>query len=172
MIEVTRIRKGDGKIKAFCDIEFDKKFAVKGFRVVENKDGGYFVGLPSKKGTDGVNYAMFLPRDEFKTELEKIILDAVLDYKPDTRKIDVLAVDVAKQLHAGVERIMNKKVSQYKDGKVRAISIMNYKFITQNPEKDTRYGKMAQKGHDITWAIRNDSEWIGKVINGTYTSLV
>ncbi len=55
--KVTRLHRfdGDGATKAICDVAISDEFLVKGFRVVEGKEG-LFVGLPQEKGKDGKWY--------------------------------------------------------------------------------------------------------------------
>lgn len=38
-------------------------------------------------------------------------------------------------------------------------------LVEQNPQKETRWAKMARKGHKVAWAIRGD-EYLARVIDG------
>ena len=76
--KVSRLHKlnGDGPTKAFCDICISDEFLVKGFRVVEGKEG-LFVGLPSDPGKDGKWYdKVMLLTDEVREELKTVVLSA------------------------------------------------------------------------------------------------
>ena len=60
--KVTRLHKfeGDGPTKAFCDVSICDEFLVKGFRIVEGKNG-LFVGLPREASKNGKWYDNALP---------------------------------------------------------------------------------------------------------------
>ena len=53
-VEVLRLHRlgTDSSLKAFADLSFAGVFIVKGFRIVEGKNG-LFVGMPREKGKDG-----------------------------------------------------------------------------------------------------------------------
>ncbi|MFH1995529.1 MAG: SpoVG family protein [Candidatus Omnitrophota bacterium] len=77
-IDVVRLNKlnGDGKTKAFCDISLNDTFIVKGFKVVEGKNG-VFVSMPNRLDKDGKWYMTFIPlKKEAKDELGRIVLEA------------------------------------------------------------------------------------------------
>ena len=63
-----------GKIKAFFDLELDNGFVIKGFKLIEGKDG-LFVGNPSQKNAQGTYDQMcFIPKD-VNDNIKKIALD-------------------------------------------------------------------------------------------------
>lgn len=75
---VSRMHKldGTGVIKAFCDLTILDSLDVKGFKVVEGKEG-LFVGMPSATGKDGKWYPTINPlKREVKDEIEKLVLEA------------------------------------------------------------------------------------------------
>ncbi|MFH1478860.1 MAG: septation protein SpoVG family protein [Candidatus Omnitrophota bacterium] len=77
-VEVRRIHKldGDSKLKAFLDVEFAGVFVVKGFKVVEGKNG-IFVDMPKELGRDGKWYPRaYAVTKEFKDLLNEIVLEA------------------------------------------------------------------------------------------------
>lgn len=77
-IEVCRLYRteSEGPIKAFCDVQFDDDYIVKGFKIVEGKDG-LFVGMPSELGKHGRWYSTFMPLDDsVKSKLEDAIIEA------------------------------------------------------------------------------------------------
>lgn len=77
-MEVVRLNKLDGesRTKAFCDISLGDAFIVKGFRVVEGKEG-LFVSMPREPGKDGKWYTRFVPlKNEVRDELSRIVLEA------------------------------------------------------------------------------------------------
>ncbi len=49
--------------------------------------------------------------------------------------------------------------------KLKNVKIDDYVFMEQNPDKDSNYAKMAQKGHEIIW-IFQDWEYVGRIIDG------
>lgn len=69
---------GDGKMKAFADVEFEG-LIVKGFRVVQGKKG-LFVGLPQQLGKDGQWYNVLQTKTkELQNEISEIVLKAYSD---------------------------------------------------------------------------------------------
>ncbi len=77
-IEVVRLHRleNGGPIKAFCDIQFNNEYIVKGFKLVEGKDGT-FVGMPSEIGKNGKWYSTFVAlSDEVKSRLEEKVVSA------------------------------------------------------------------------------------------------
>ncbi|MBL7068504.1 MAG: septation protein SpoVG family protein [Candidatus Omnitrophica bacterium] len=77
-IEVVRLHRfeNDGPIKAFCDIQFDDDYIIKGFRVVEGKEG-LFVGMPTEVGKNGKWYSTFQPlTDDVKNRLQDTVIRA------------------------------------------------------------------------------------------------
>lgn len=60
--KVVRLRRfdNDGATKAICDISISDEFLVKGFRIIEGKNG-LFVGVPREKGKDGKWYNSVFP---------------------------------------------------------------------------------------------------------------
>ena len=79
--EVVGIHKlsGEGKTKAFCDVSVCGALLIKGFRVVEGKNG-LFLGLPRRQGKDGQWYeTASLLNDEAKGLLNELVLEAYRD---------------------------------------------------------------------------------------------
>lgn len=77
-IEVVRLYRfeGEGPVKAFCDIQFDEDYVVKGFRIVEGEKG-LFLGMPSNIGKNSRWYNIFLPlSDEVKSRLAEVAITA------------------------------------------------------------------------------------------------
>jgi len=174
-IEVNRIAQGTGKIVAFCDvrIEIDKDlfFVEKGFRVVKSADG-HFMGLPSDKRADMKNYATFLPSDALKADIEKVVFKSVLNYKPiEAEKLEEVSLDIHDKLHSGDEKILGKNVIFYRGGDVRAVEVMGYKYLTQNPNKRNKWANMAKEGHKVTWMKKGDKEWIARIVDGVFEKL-
>jgi stage V sporulation protein G len=69
----------DSSMRAYADVTFNELILIKGFRILASKNGGLFVGFPSKKGKDGKFYEMI----EFKSaDLKSSLRTAILeDYK-------------------------------------------------------------------------------------------
>jgi len=75
--EVTRIYtlENDGPTKAFCDLTIDGQITVKGFRVVEGRNG-LFAGYP-REGKDGKWFLQAFPvTDDAKEKLNEAVLKA------------------------------------------------------------------------------------------------
>jgi len=76
-IKVARMHRldGNGMTKAFCDVLAGGQLMIRGFRVVESRNG-YFVGYPQEL-TDGKWYLTAHPvDDDTKDTLEREILKA------------------------------------------------------------------------------------------------
>lgn len=79
-IEVVNLRRFDnGKLKAFADVLFNESYVVKGFRIVEGKNG-LFVGFPQENGKNGKWYSTFQAINEgARDRLSEIVLASYLD---------------------------------------------------------------------------------------------
>jgi len=76
--KVTRIHKFDGEraTKAICDISIGDEFLIKGFRVVEGKNG-LFASMPRESGKDGKWYDSAFPlTSETREALNAAVLSA------------------------------------------------------------------------------------------------
>lgn len=76
--KVTRLYKfdGNGKTKAICDVSIGEQFLVKGFRVVEGKNG-LFVSMPAQPGKNGKWYDNAFPlTSEGRQFLNQTVLSA------------------------------------------------------------------------------------------------
>lgn len=170
-----------GKIKAFVDITLDKTI-VKGFRVVEGKDGD-FVGLPSIKGKDGVWYPNFKPGPELGDSINAVIMKAFGDLNPQQNlplkeetptDVKVLALAAERSLYSDAVLFFGSTVRYFAGNKVKAYDCMGYRFMKQNPEKiNQRTGKLsewAQKvkdGHKVTWVCSSGS-YVARVLDGKF----
>ena len=77
-VEVVDIRKinGDGNLRAFADVKFGGNLVVKGFSVVQGRNG-IFVSMPKKAGKDGRWFEILTPTDEgLKHEIQDKVLEA------------------------------------------------------------------------------------------------
>lgn len=76
--KVTRFYKfnGEGVTKAICDVVIADEFLVKGFRVIEGKNG-LFVGVPREQSKDGKWYDRAFPLTASSRDiLNKAVLSA------------------------------------------------------------------------------------------------
>lgn len=77
-IEVVDIRKitGDSSLKAFADVRLGGAVVVKGFSVIDGKNGT-FVSMPKKQGKNGNWFEILTPvTDDFRRELEDRVMEA------------------------------------------------------------------------------------------------
>jgi len=77
-IEVVRLHRfeNDGPVKAFCDIQFGDDYIVKGFKLVEGKEG-FFISMPAEVGKNGKWYNTFQPlTDGVKNRLQDTVIKA------------------------------------------------------------------------------------------------
>ncbi|MCK4792639.1 MAG: septation protein SpoVG family protein [Desulfobacteraceae bacterium] len=77
MVEVSRIyRVDDPTLKAFADVAFGQVL-VKSVRLIKNRDGEYFVKMPSQQAKNGKWYDTVMLLDEaLKDELLETITEA------------------------------------------------------------------------------------------------
>lgn len=83
VVKVERIHclEGDGPTKAFCDLLILDSFLVKGFRIVQGKEG-LFVSMPREQGRDEKWYETFYPvSNEMRKGLQELILDSYNEQK-------------------------------------------------------------------------------------------
>ena len=72
---ITRMAKGDwGKVKAFFDVKVSG-ITIKGFKLVEAREEGFFVGNPNYKGNDGEYHDSVFVESEDRKELLKLAED-------------------------------------------------------------------------------------------------
>lgn len=77
-LEVSRLYRYDngGPIKAYCDVQLDDDCIIKGFKVVEGKEG-MFVGMPSEPSKNGRWFPTFMAlNDDFKARIEETVMAA------------------------------------------------------------------------------------------------
>ena len=76
-IEVVDIRKitGDGKLKAFADVRVGDCLVIRGFCVMEGKNG-IFVSMPRKASKDGRWFDIIDADESVKRELENKVLES------------------------------------------------------------------------------------------------
>jgi hypothetical protein len=95
--------------------------------------------------------------------------------------MDQQALDAAVKIHSilfsPANEVVGKngkktKIKDWDWGNFRSVDLAGYRFITQNPNKDSNHGRLAQAGVQITWIIRlRGNTWIGKVMDGAVTEL-
>lgn len=67
---------GEGSLKAFVDVAIGDSFIVKGFRVVDGKNG-LFVSMPRQQGKNGKWFDTVSPiSDTAKHEIGRVVLEA------------------------------------------------------------------------------------------------
>ncbi len=62
------------------------------------------------------------------------------------------------------------RFSQTSASRIRFAEIEGYTFIEQNPQKESKWGSMAQEGHRIMWVCRGPA-YLYRVIDGQFLSL-
>ena len=73
-----------GKVKAMAEVEIGHGLLIKGLKIVEGRNGGIFVGYPSRRGKDGVYHEIVQP---VSRDAEVAIRQAVVDaYKKSIEK--------------------------------------------------------------------------------------
>ena len=81
--KVTRLFKlnGEGATKAMCDVSISDEFVVKGFSIIEGKNG-LFVGVPREPGKNGKWYDIAFP---LTASVRESLNEAVLAAYEDSR---------------------------------------------------------------------------------------
>ena len=82
---ITRMTSGSwGKVKAFFDVKVSG-ITIKGFKLVEAKEGGFFVGNPNYKGNDGEYHDSVFIESEDRKELLKLAEKKYFAESPDSK---------------------------------------------------------------------------------------
>jgi stage V sporulation protein G len=75
-----------GKVKAMAEVEIGHGLLIKGLKIVESRNGGIFVGYPSRRGKDGVYREIVQP---VSRDAEAAIRQAVVEaYKEALKKVE------------------------------------------------------------------------------------
>lgn len=90
MIQVTDVKiypfetgEPSSHIRAYADVTLADCIVLKGFRIVEAKSGGLFIGFPSRRGKDNVFHDSIIPKTaEMKDHLRDRILEAFKNFPP------------------------------------------------------------------------------------------
>ena len=71
----------DSSLRAYAHVTLEQAILIKGFRVLAAKNGGLFVGFPSKKGKDGKFYDMVeIKSADLQSNLRSAVLEAYKVY--------------------------------------------------------------------------------------------
>lgn len=61
------------------------------------------------------------------------------------------------------------KVGKFSKSGLRYVDYDNYRFVEQNPKKNSHWAKKAREGQEITWAISLESgDFVANVHNGEF----
>jgi stage V sporulation protein G len=78
-VEISEVRislRLEEKLKAFASITFDDCFVVRGLKVINGSEG-YFVSMPSRRGSDGTFHDIAHPiNNEMREKIERRVLNA------------------------------------------------------------------------------------------------
>ena len=76
-ITSIRVKKVDnGNIKGIASITIDNAFAVNNIKIVQSKDNGLFISMPSRKNTDGKYIDIAHP---INSETRKLVTDLIVE---------------------------------------------------------------------------------------------
>ena len=64
---------GNGKLRAYFDIQMDDGIIIKGFRII-NGQNGLFISPPTEKGKDGKYYESVIIPQEIRNSIQKIAI--------------------------------------------------------------------------------------------------
>ena len=75
------IQGGTSRIKAFAEINLEDYITIKGFKIVEDRNGGIFVGFPSQKAKHGIYRDLVINLIlEIRNQISDKILDAFRNF--------------------------------------------------------------------------------------------
>lgn len=81
------------------------------------------------------------------------------------------SLKIFKALFAGNEEVIvdgeSYPIKSYSPSGVKHVDISNFRFLEQNPTKNSHWAEKARNGHKILWILK-DWEYIGQVHNGTF----
>jgi DNA-binding cell septation regulator SpoVG len=83
-MNITRVRifpfdtSVSGKqIRAFAEIELEQEIIIRGFKIIERKNGGIFISNPSVKSSDGeFKDIVFFNNPDFSRKVREAILES------------------------------------------------------------------------------------------------
>ena len=85
--------------------------------------------------------------------------------------VEDLATKVAHAMFNDDKEIVIGKyqywVKKYKSNNVHFVDIKPYRFLEQNPNKPSKYGKMAKDGHKVMWITKN-GQYFARWIDGQF----
>ena len=82
-VRIRQVRHSDGKLRAVASITIDDCFVVHDIRIFE-REGDYFVAMPSRKASDGTYKDIAHPLNtETREYIRKTILDSYNEFLKD-----------------------------------------------------------------------------------------
>ena len=87
-------------------------------------------------------------------------------------ELSKIAILVAEGIFSGKSTIVieNKsyKVKIFTKSRLRYVDIEGYRIIEQNPDKDSKWAKMAREGKKIVWIFKGRG-YYARVVDGHFT---
>lgn len=81
------------------------------------------------------------------------------------------ALKIFKKMFSNADQVEidgdSYSINTYSPSGVKHVDIGKYRFIEQNPKKDSHWAKKAQRGDEIMWILK-DWDYIGQIHNGEY----
>ncbi len=178
MIKIDRIGTGRGKIENFVDIDINGTI-LKGLKVV-NTNGRRFLSWPAIQH-NGRWYDVVRPSDKLRSRVEEVVFSSLREMTvTNDKQMDLFdkekpfdlekhAAKIAEALHGNAAEIFGQPVRTMKAG-FRAVKIENFLFMQQNPNKGSKWAKLAREGHKITWILES-GVYVARVFDGKYEKL-
>ena len=95
---ITRMTSGSwGKVKAFFDVKVEG-ITIKGFKLVEAREEGFFVGNPNYKGNDGEYHDSVFIESEDRRELLKLAEKKYFAESPDSKGTPMPVKEEAEEI--------------------------------------------------------------------------
>lgn len=81
------------------------------------------------------------------------------------------AIKIYDKIFSGEKKVeidgKNYPIENYSKSGVKHVDIAKYRFIEQNPEKDSHWAEKARKGDKIMWILK-DWDYVGQIHDGNY----
>lgn len=63
-------------------------------------------------------------------------------------------------------------IKGFQRGRIKYVDLSGYRYITQNPNKNSKWAELARRGHKIMWVINlNTNAWLYRVVDNQVTKL-
>ncbi|NVM52192.1 MAG: toll/interleukin-1 receptor domain-containing protein [Candidatus Helarchaeota archaeon] len=115
-------------------------------------------------------YQLILKKSEIPHEQERVVRE-VLDIESN---LGEYALKIAEAIFSNRSDIKLEgntyPIRKFKSKRLKYVDLYGYRFIEQNPNKTSRWAKMAREGKKILWVFRGRT-YYARIIDGEFTLL-